>query len=102
MDDSRLIRPGQLERPRCGGRTLGEQENGFVLPELGKRFAAVSRRKPKWRHRDNVLTLHLQRLPRRRHHPHVGRSAKEVGHQTGGGPAHMLTVVKDQQSLTLA
>ena len=102
LDDGRLIRAGQLERPRGGGRTLGEQQHRFVLPKLGERFASVGRRKPERRHGDDVLTRHLERLPGGGDHPHVGRSAKDLGHQAGGRIEHVLTVVEDQQQLAVA
>ena len=38
-DDGRLVRGGQLERPRCGDRALGEQQDGLVLSQPGERFA---------------------------------------------------------------
>jgi hypothetical protein len=101
-DHGRLVRAGQHERPRCGDRTLGEQQNGFVLPELGEWFSAVGRRKPQWRHGDNVFPRHLERLPGRVHDSHTGRSAKDLGHQMGDGIEHVLTVVEDQQQLAVA
>jgi hypothetical protein len=36
---------------RCGDRTLGEQQDRFVLSQLGEWFGTAGWRKRKWRHR---------------------------------------------------
>jgi hypothetical protein len=44
LNDSRLVVRGQVEHPRCGGRTFGEEQNRFVLAELRQRFRSICRR----------------------------------------------------------
>jgi hypothetical protein len=49
-----------------------------------------------------MLAGHLERLPGRGHHAHVGRSAQDLGHQVSGRVEHVFTVVQDEQQLTVA
>ena len=96
LDDGFLVLAGQLERPRCSGRTLREEQHCFVLPQVGERLASVCRRKPEWRYRDNMLSGHLERLTRGGDNSHVGRSAKDFRNQACGRIEYVLTVVEDQ------
>jgi hypothetical protein len=102
LSDGRLIRTGQLERPRGRGGPLGEQQNGLVLAKLGERLVALGRRQPERRDGDDLFTWNLKRLPGRSDDPHARRSAKDVGHQARGCLEHVFAVVEDQQQLALA